>query len=385
MRPDAPMVVLVKAVVVLGLVLLAVPVAVWFERRVIAFLQDRVGPNRVGPAGILQPIADAVKLMFKENVIVSGADSMVYKLAPAFAMVPSLLAFIVIPFSAPTTFFGLLSAPTRLQVADLNIGFLFIFAASSLSVYGVCLGGWSSNNKWSLLGGMRSSAQMVSYEITLGLSVLGVLMISGTINLGRIVAMQEGSLWNWFVWKQPLAFALFVTTMFAETNRLPFDLPEAESELTGGYHTEYSSLRFALFFLGEYAAMFAMSALCITLFLGGYSAPALWNLTLIPDNVAWLWQLAWFLGKALAFLFLFVWVRGSWPRLRYDQLMALGWKVMLPLALLNLLLTAGVMALFDSTEVGLLPTAILFVVSVALLFWADALVTRRLRRGRRAA
>lgn len=385
MNPDSGVVVFIKAAVVLLIALLAVPIAVWFERRVIALLQDRLGPNRVGPAGILQPIADAVKLMFKENVVVSGADSMVYKLAPAFAMVPSLLAFTVIPFTGPTDFFGWLSAPTRLQVADLNIGLLFIFAASSLSVYGVCLGGWSSNNKWSLLGGMRSSAQMVSYEITLGLSVLGVLMISGTISLSGIVEAQSAGVWHWYVWKQPLAFALFVAAMFAETNRLPFDLPEAESELTGGYHTEYSSLRFALFFMGEYAAMFAMSALAITLFLGGYHAPALWNVTLVPESVAWLWQLGWFIVKALAFLFLFVWVRGSWPRLRYDQLMALGWKVFLPLALLNLLLTAGVMTVFDRPSLGLGPTLVLFVASLGLLACADVLVTRRLRRGRRTA
>ena len=385
MSTEQWIVVVVKCGVVLALVLTAVPVAVYAERRLIAFMQDRLGPNRVGPFGIIQPFADAVKLLFKENVMVDGADSLLFKLAPAFAMIPALLSFIVIPFTGTTNFFGMLSEPTRLQIADLNIGFLFIFAVSSLGVYGVCLGGWSSNNKWALLGGMRSSAQMVSYEIALGLSVIGVLMISGSMSLATIVEQQSASVWHWYVWKQPLAFLIFVVAIFAETNRLPFDLPEAESELTGGYHTEYSSMRFALFFMGEYAAMFAMASLGVCLFLGGYAAPALWPVQLLPESIAWLWQLAWFLLKAFGFLFVFIWVRGTFPRLRYDQLMAFGWKLMLPFALANVLITAAVMALFGDGYLRWYATIVIFILSLALVVLADKLVDRRLRRGRRAA
>jgi NADH-quinone oxidoreductase subunit H len=322
-------------------VLILVALLVWAERRISAFIQDRLGPNRVGPMGLLQSVADLFKFVFKEDVTPGHVNKPYFVLAPAIAMTPALISLAVIPFAS------------NLVIADLDVGILFIFAISSLGVYGMAIGGWASNSKYSLLGGIRSSAQMISYEICLGLSVIGVFMLAGTLRLQDVVAMQGdgieifgdqypgilGRLLDWNIFAQPLAFLLFIISGFAETNRLPFDLPEAEQELAAGFHTEYSSMKFALFFLGEYAAMFIISAVTVTLFLGGWTLFGL-------EDLGWVAQLLIFTGKVLALLFFFIWVRWTLPRFRYDQLMRLGWQVFLPLGLLNILLTGVLMLLF---------------------------------------
>ena len=336
---------LLKAVVVFGITMTAVPGLVIAERRVSAWMQYRIGPNRVGPFGLMQPMADLVKMLFKEELAPAGASPFLFAIAPAISAICALFMMAVVPFG------GTLSAGGRevpLVVADVDVGVLVVLAASSLGVYGITLGGWASNSKYSLLGGLRSSAQMISYELTLGLSLLGVLVLSagptglGSFSLSDVVARQaESGIWNAF--KAPLAFVLFTISAFAETNRLPFDLPEAEPELVGGYHTEYSSMRFGLFFLGEYAAMFAGSCVIVCLFLGGWHFPFLTKEVAVGWGGALL-QIAVFLAKVLAFLFFFIHVRWTLPRFRYDQLMRLGWQVMLPLALLNLLVTGGLVA-----------------------------------------
>ncbi len=323
-----------KMAIVLVLALLCVPVMVWVERKGSARMQNRLGPIYVGPAGWLQPIADAAKLMFKEDIIPAQADRVLYVLSPLMAFVPALFTFAVIPFTP------------WLQVADVNIGVLFVFAVGSLGVYGIVMAGWSSNNKYALMGGLRSSAQMISYEITLTLSVLGVVIHAQSLSLREIVLRQGAS--GWFVLPQFLGFVLFLTAAFAETNRLPFDLPEAESELVAGFHVEYSSMKFALFFMAEYIAMFSAACMMVVLFFGGWLPPPVVGPLLekvLPAFVAaHLMPMAWFLLKVGFFMFLYVWVRWTFPRLRYDQLMALGWKVLLPLALGNLLI-AGVLRL----------------------------------------
>ncbi len=315
-------VVVVKSVVLILALLTVFAYVQFVERRVIARIQVRMGPNRTGPFGLLQPVADAIKAIFKEEVIPAGADRVIFVLAPALSVITALVAFAVIPLGPPIEIFGY---KITLQMADINIAVLYLLAVGSLSVYGIVLAGWSSNNKYALLGALRSAAQMVSYEISLGLALVGVLMLSGTLSLTEIVEQQRG-LWN-IVW-QPLGFVLYFIAAIAETNRLPFDLPEAETELIAGYHIEYSSIKFAFFFMGEYINMITVSSIAVTLFFGGYLgpfAPGIW----------------WFALKVAVFLFIFMWLRGTFPRLRYDQLMNLGWKVMLPLALLNILITAG--------------------------------------------
>ncbi len=297
---------------------------VWAERRVAALMQDRLGPNRVGPAGLLQPFADLLKFIFKEDVIPGHVDRWMYLIAPTVSLVPSVITFAVIPY-----------AP-GIQVADLNIGVLYVLAVASLGVYGISLGGWASNSKYALFGGVRSSAQMISYEVCMGISTVGVLLTAGTLHLGEIVSWQASH--GWFLWHQPLAFLIFLTASYAETNRLPFDLPEAESELAAGYHVEYSSMKFALFFLAEYLNMIVSSALVTTLFLGGWSLFGL-------ERLGWGMGLLVFAAKTLALLFVFIWIRWTLPRFRYDQLMALGWKWFFPLALANVLVTAGAQAL----------------------------------------
>lgn len=328
-----------KVVVIFGAVMSAVPVLVYAERRGAAFIQDRLGPNRVGPFGLLQPIADAVKLIFKEDIIPKNADKVIFCLAPIFVMGPAVLAFAVIPIGKPLHIFG---ETLALQVANLHVGVLYFLAIGSLSVYGITFGGWASNNKYALLGGIRSTAQMISYEVAMGLTVIAVLMVSGDVHLPGIVASQQGTYlgfipkWNCFV--QPVACVIFVIAAFAETNRLPFDLPEAESELVAGYHTEYSSMKFAMFFMGEYLAMIGMSALMVTLFFGGWTLPGVVN----PDSITILstvLSVVVFTAKVGFFLALFIWVRWTLPRLRYDQLMRLGWQVLIPLAILNILVT----------------------------------------------
>jgi NADH-quinone oxidoreductase subunit H len=329
---------LLKILVVFNAVMAAVTFLVWVERRVSAFIQDRLGPNRVGPYGLLQPLADAIKFLYKEDLIPGQVDRRVFIMAPALSLIPALMTFAVIPFGGTLGIFGW---EIPLMITDLNIGVLYILALSSLGVYGVVLAGWASNNKYSLLGGLRSSAQMISYELSLGLSIVGVVLLTGSLSLREMVFAQYG-LWN--VVKQPLAFFIFLVAVFAETNRLPFDLPEAETELVAGYHTEYAGMKFAMFFMAEYANMVTASALVVTIFFGGWMIPFVST----PDPSSWwlsLLEILAFVVKVAIILFLFVWVRWTVPRFRYDQLMMLGWQVLLPLALLNIFVTSGIVAL----------------------------------------
>ena len=313
----------IKVVVVVLAVLTACAYATWLERKFVARLQHRIGPNVAGPFGLLQPIADAVKLAFKEDIVPERAERVTYALAPLVAFIPAMLSIAVIPFGDTVTIMG---RQIDMVISDLNVGILFIFAITSLGVYGIVLAGWSSGSKYSLLGGIRSSAQMVSYEIAYGLSIIGVLLIAQTLSMKELVA-QQASFFDWYIFRQPVGFVLFVICAIAETNRAPFDMPEAESELVGGYHTEYSSLRFAMFFIGEYANMVTVAAVVTTIFLGGWQGP------ILPPVV-------WFGIKVFLFMAFYVWVRGTLPRFRYDQLMNFGWKVLFPLALANVVVTA---------------------------------------------
>jgi NADH-quinone oxidoreductase subunit H len=305
------------------------------ERKVAAFLQQRLGPYLVGPWGVLQPLADIIKLMFKEELRPAAADKWLFALAPIISAGAAFAAFAVVPFGASTTLFGLLDEPLRLQVADVNVALLVIFAIASMSVYGIVLAGWSSNSKYSLLGGLRSSAQMISYELSYGLALASVLLVANSLSLTEVVGRQAGNwfgfLPRWHLFIQPVAFLIFMTAGIAETNRAPFDFPEAEQELVAGYHTEYSSMSFAMFFLAEYINMVTVSAVATDLFLGGWHGPFL------PESLGWIW----FLVKVFAILFFYVWMRWTLPRYRYDQLMAFGWKVLLPIAVVNLLVTAA--------------------------------------------
>jgi NADH-quinone oxidoreductase subunit H len=310
-------------------------VMVYVERKVAAKLQQRVGPYLVGPRGLLQPIADVVKLMFKEELRPRAADPFLFALAPVISGAAAFAAFAVVPFGAETTLFGWVPEGLRLQVADVNVAILVVFAIASMSVYGIVLAGWSSNSKYSLLGSLRSSAQMISYELSYGLALAGVLLLGNSLSLTQIVDGQAGYwfgvLPRWFVFLQPLGFVIYMTAGIAETNRAPFDFPEAEQELVAGYHTEYSSMSFAMFFLAEYINMVTVSAVATDLFLGGWHGP--W----LPESLGWIW----FLLKVGAILFFYVWMRWTLPRYRYDQLMRFGWKVLLPLAVVNLLATAA--------------------------------------------
>jgi len=317
---------LLKAVIIIVGALLMVAYATLAERKIWGWFQSRIGPNRVGPWGLLQPIADGIKFLMKEDVIPRNADKPLYVLAPVLAMLPALLIFAVIPFGE-LRFAGYV---LNLQIVEVHIGVLYIFALSSLGVYGIVLGGWASSNKYSLYGGLRSAAQMISYELVLGLSMVGVAMTTGALSLGGIVAWQE----EHFILIVPqfLGFVCFLIAMVAELNRGPFDLPEAETELTGGYHTEYSSMKFAMFFMGEYAAMIAASAIISCLFLGGGAAPFGLAIPFMPGPV-------WLLLKMMAFIFFFMWIKATFPRVRYDQLMSFGWKVLLPVSLFNIVLT----------------------------------------------
>jgi NADH-quinone oxidoreductase subunit H len=333
-----------KIVAVLGVMLGIVAYAVLLERRVCAWMQDRLGPNRVGPLGLLQPLADGVKLMLKENFVSRHVThKAIYALGPMLTMMPALVIVGAIPWGSQLPVMG---REIKCVVADLNVGVLFIFAIASFSVYGIVLAGWASNSKYPFLGGIRSSAQMISYEVCLGLSVVPVFMQVGSLNLGKVVEYQIAH--TWLAVCQPLSFFIFFVSALAETNRTPFDLPEAEQELVAGYNTEYGSTKFAMFFLGEYAAMFVMSALMVTLFLGG------WSLPVAPLNApaqtlgVGLAQIGVFLAKVLAMLFGYIWVRWTIPRFRYDQLMALGWKVFIPLTLVNILIVGAVLALMGT-------------------------------------
>ena len=317
---------LAKIAVVFGLMLLSVAYLTWLERKVISDFQVRLGPMRVGPHGLLQPIADGIKLMFKEDIIPQAADRTIYVLAPTLALIPAFISFAVIPFGDRVRLFG---QSIDMVISDVNIGLLYLFGVASLGVYGIVLGGWASNNKYALLGGLRSAAQMISYELSMGLSVVGVLMLSESLSLVRIVGAQSKA---WFILLQPIGFLIFLICAIAETNRAPFDLPEAETELVAGFHVEYSSMKFAMYFMAEYANMITVAALATTLFLGGWRGPFL------PPVV-------WFLAKLYLVIFLFIWIRATLPRFRYDQLMRFGWKVLLPLALANIVITAAFVAL----------------------------------------
>ncbi len=313
----------VKALIIAGALLGIVPALVWFERRLMGRFQVRLGPNRVGPFGLGQPISDSIKLLFKESIIQSSADKFLFHLAPAIVVFTAIVTFAVIPFGEPITVFG---QEIGLWAANVDIGLLFVFAISGMGVYGMVLAGISSNNKYSLMGGLRSSAQMISYELTLGLAALSIIVLTGSLNLIDMVNSQN-SYPNILI--QPLAFLLFFIAGVAETNRAPFDLPEAEQELVAGFHTEYTGMKFAMFFMGEYINMVTMSALVTLLFLGG------WNAYGIP-----VWPIIAFSGKVFFLLFVFIWLRSTFPRIRYDRLMTFGWKVLVPLSLLNLLITS---------------------------------------------
>jgi NADH-quinone oxidoreductase subunit H len=323
----------IKIVLVLLVILTTVANLVYAERKISAAIQNRIGPNRVGPWGLFQAPADVLKLFIKEDIVPAKANHFIHTLAPIVSITVALTTFAVIPFGNTITLFG---REIKLMIADVNIGVLYILAMTSMGVYGLTLSGWASNNKYSLLGALRSSAQLISYEISMGLSVVGVMMVAGTLQLDRIVEMQSGFAWNMFL--TPIGFITFVVASFAETNRLPFDLPEAEPELVGGYHTEYSGMKFGTFFLAEYANMITSSALIVTLFLGGYQFPYLETFGL-PALWVSILQILTFVVKVLVLLFFYMWIRWTIPRFRYDQLMNLGWKVMLPLALLNLVVT----------------------------------------------
>jgi NADH-quinone oxidoreductase subunit H len=338
---------LIKIGIVFGALSGVVALMTLAERKVAAFIQVRLGPMRVGPHGILQPIADGIKLMLKEDILPAKADPWIFTLAPIIALVPAFIVFAVIPFGPTFELFGKM---IDLRITDLNIGVLYVLSISSVGILGIILGGWASNSKYPLMGALRSAAQMVSYEVALGFSIMGVLMISQSMSLVEIVNSQKAMGW-WFVFLQPLGFILFFVCGIAETNRAPFDLPEAESELVAGFHTEYSGFRFSLYFLAEYANMIAVSAMAVTLFFGGWLRPFpnvaalsfldLPFLTLGPALAG----IFWFGLKVIIFLYCYLWFRWTWPRYRYDQLMKIGWQWLLPLAIANVVLTA-VLVLF---------------------------------------
>jgi NADH-quinone oxidoreductase subunit H len=330
---------LAKIVGVIAVMLGIVAYTVMAERWICAWIQDRIGPNRVGPLGVLQPLADGIKLFLKEDVLPHHVHKVLYTIGPTLVMIPALVNIGVIPWGSVLPIKGRL---VPCVIADLDIGILFVFAFATLSVYGIVLAGWASNSKYPFLGGIRSSAQMISYEVCLGLTVVPLFMQVGSLNLSDVVHYQIHH--PWFVLGQPLSFFIFVVSAFAETNRLPFDLPEAEQELVGGYNTEYSSMKFGMFYMGEYAAMFVMAALVATLFFGG------WTLPFAPCNAPartlgiGVLHIGIFVAKVLAVLFVYIWVRWTLPRFRYDQLMGLGWKVFIPLTIVNILVTGVAMA-----------------------------------------
>jgi NADH-quinone oxidoreductase subunit H len=318
-------IIIIKIVVVLGVGLLHVAYATYFERKVIGHMQVRLGPMRVGPHGLLQPFADGLKLFFKEDIIPANADKPVFYLAPVIFMAAAMINLSVIPFAS------------NFVIANINLGLLFIFAIAGLGVYGIFIAGWASNSKYAFLGGLRSSAQVLSYEIAMGLSLVGVMIMAGSLNLTDIVKAQQESLFGIYAIPQIVAFVVFTLAAVAETNRTPFDLPEAESELVAGYFVEYSGFRFALFFLGEYIAMFVMASLATVCFLGGWTVP--WYITKALPFLTYVPGIVWFLIKVYAFIFFFYWIRATLPRYRYDQLMAIGWKIFIPIALVNLTVT----------------------------------------------
>jgi NADH-quinone oxidoreductase subunit H len=338
--------VLGKALFVFVFLVVMTLFTIWWERRVVARMQHRIGPNRVGPFGLLQSLADGIKLALKEDIIPKAADKVVFILAPIIATIPAFMAFAVIPFGPQVWIAG---HETHLQLTDLPVAVLYILAVASVGIYGIVLAGWSSGSTYPLLGGLRSSAQMISYEVAMGLAFVGVFLYAGSMSTSQIVTAQDQL---WFAVLLAPSFVIYVVSMVGETNRAPFDLPEAEGELVGGFHTEYSSLKFALFFLAEYVNMVTVSALATTLFLGGWQAPwplggPIWQ----GANEDW-WPMLWFTGKLLVFLFFFIWLRGTLPRLRYDQFMRLGWKVLIPAALAWLMLVAAARAINNEYDLS---------------------------------
>ena len=335
---DPVWVVLLKALLIFVILVLLTLFNIWWERRVVARMQHRIGPNMHGPFGLLQSLADGVKLALKEDLIPKAADKLVFIIAPVLAVIPAFMAFAVIPFGPEVTI-PFTDTVTPLQLTDMPVAVLFVLAVASMEIYGIVLGGWSSGSTYSLLGGLRSSAQMISYEVAMGLALVAVFLYAGSMSTSEIVAAQEDV---WFAFILFPSFVIYLVSMVGETNRAPFDLPEAEGELVGGFHTEYSSLKFALFFLAEYIAMATVSALATTLFLGGWRAPlpiSLWD----GANQGY-WPVLWFMGKVLFFIFIFIWLRGTLPRMRYDQFMSLGWKYLIPGSLVWIVLVATIRA-----------------------------------------
>lgn len=332
---------------IFGITLLIAMYSTYFERKVAAFIQDRVGPDRAGPFGILQPLADGIKFFMKEEIIPNVSNKTLFILGPCIAMMTALMAGVVIPWGGSLEINGV---QYSLQIADINIGILYIFAVVSIGVYGIMIGGWASNNKFSLLGAIRASAQMISYELAMGLSIIALIMVTGTLSMKEIAAMQGGGVggdWNmWNIVYQPVGFMIFIICAFAECNRMPFDLPETETELVGGYHTEYSSMKLGFYLFAEYINMFISSAVMATLYFGGYNFPFMNDLGLSQNAITIIGTLGLFI-KIFFFIFFFMWIRWTLPRFRYDQLMNLGWKGLIPLAIVNLMVTGLVMILMD--------------------------------------
>ena len=364
---------IVKAVLIFLVLVLLTLFNIWFERRVVARMQHRIGPNVNGPFGLLQSLADGVKLALKEDIVPKAADVVVFVLAPVLAAIPAFVTFAVIPFGPEVTLFG---HRTPLQLTDMPVSVLFVMAVASIGIYGIVLAGWSSGSTYSLLGGLRSSAQMISYEVAMGLAFVAVFMYAGSMSTSQIVQAQSHT---WFAFLLLPSFLIYAIAMIGETNRAPFDLPEAEGELVGGFHTEYSSLKFALFFLAEYINMATVSAVATTLFLGGWHAP-FWIDTFWGGANTGYWPFLWFMGKVLAFIFVFIWLRGTLPRLRYDQFMAFGWKVLIPISLAWIVLVAGFRALVNHgslTRDNIYPIAIAVAVVMVAAFALDAVLARR--------
>jgi NADH-quinone oxidoreductase subunit H len=343
---DTWWIIVIKTVAIFVVLVLLTLFNIWFERRVVARMQHRIGPNVHGPFGLLQSLADGAKLMFKEDIIPKAADKVVFVLAPVIAAVPAFVTFSVIPFGPEVHMFG---QKTPLQLTDMPVAVLFVMAIASIGIYGIVLGGWSSGSTYSLLGGLRSSAQMISYEVAMGLALVAVFLYAGSLSTSEIVAAQDDL---WFGLILMPSFVIYVISMIGETNRAPFDLPEAEGELVGGFHTEYSSIKFAMFFLAEYINMATVSALATTLFLGGWHAPFWIDHAWAGANEGY-WPMLWFFGKVLAFIFFFIWLRGTLPRLRYDQFMAFGWKRLIPISLLWIVAVATVYVISNDEDLSI--------------------------------
>ena len=372
---DPGWLILLKSLVIFVFLVLVTLFTIWLERRIVARMQMRIGPNRVGPFGLVQGLADGVKLALKQDIIPALADRSVFILAPIISATTCFIAFAVIPLGPTVSIFG---TWTNLQLTDFPVAVLFVLAIASIGIYGIVLAGWSSGSTYPLLGALRSTAQMISYEIAMGLSLVAVFLYAGSMSTSEIVSAQQNV---WYVVLLLPSFLIYTTSMVGETNRAPFDLPEAEGELVGGFHTEYSSLKFALFFLAEYINMVTVSALATTLFLGGWRAPAPISTVWAGANSGW-WPLAWFVAKLFAFIFVFIWLRGTLPRLRYDQFMKFGWKVLIPVSLVWIVIVATARALRQSANVDssslLVIVGVILTVLVVLSFVLDAMISRRM-------